>query len=210
MTRKRTAKNRPSKGINPKIVIVFVFIIIIIIAGVAITFYDFSNGNSNSSLENGTSDDNSTSANYKEGKWLFAMDTSNVQYNYGASGIPTLAIIDKNGDVVYYNQGLHDKSQLDPYIDSAIQGNGEIIAEAPDFTVTTFNDEEFILSEHKGEVIILDIMGVGCPPCELQMPELQKIVKERCNEITMISIDVYFSGESKEDVIDTYGEYIIR
>lgn len=142
------------------------------------------------------------------GKWLFAMDTDNIQYKYQASGIPTLVIIDKNGDVIYYSQGAHYKDQLLPYIESAIQGTSESLGESIDFTVTTFNDEGFTLSKHKGEVVLLDIMGVGCPPCVMQMPELQEIKKEKGDDITILSIDVYYSGETKEDVIETYGEYI--
>jgi thiol-disulfide isomerase/thioredoxin len=145
-------------------------------------------------------------------KWLFAMDTDNVQYKYGASGIPTLAIIDKEGNVVFYNQGATSKDSLMPYITSAIEGTAESLGEepAPDFTVNTFNNQEFTLSEHREEVIILDIMGVGCPPCEYQMPELRKIKQELGDEITILSVDVYYSGETAQDVLKTYGEYILR
>ena len=141
-------------------------------------------------------------------KWLFAMDTDNVQYKYQVSGIPTLVIIDKKGDVVFYNPGYHTKDQLLPYIERAISGTAESLGESIDFTVTTFNDEKFTLSAHKGEIVLLDIMGVGCPPCVMQMPELQKIKKELGNDVTILSIDTYYSGETKEDVIKTYGEYI--
>jgi len=155
-----------------------------------------------------TKENTPTSTIDQPGKWLFAMDTANIQYMYSASGIPTLVIIDPEGDVIYYNQGAHSKDQLLPYIESAIQGTAESLGQSIDFTVTTFNDEEFTLSGHRGGVVLLDIMGVGCPPCEMQMPELQKIKKEKGEEITILSIDVYYSGETKEDVINTYGQYI--
>ena len=42
-------------------------------------------------------------------KWLFAMDNTDyqnsVQYRYNATGIPTLVIIDKDGDVIFYSRG---------------------------------------------------------------------------------------------------------
>jgi len=155
--------------------------------------------------DNADMNDNDVSS----GKWLFAMDTDNVQYKYQASGIPTLAIIDKKGDVIFYNQGFNSRDQLITYVDSAIAGTAKSLGESIDFTVTTFNNEEFTLSEHRGEVIILDIMGVGCPPCVIQMPELQKIRLEKGNYITILSVDVYYTGEDKQDVIDTYGDYII-
>jgi len=196
ITRKRAEKKSPKsyKKSYSKFILVTLIIIILMILSVAVVFYLPSDKN------------NETDESY--GKWLFAMDTDNIQYKYQASGIPTLVIIDKNGDVIYYSQGAHYKDQLLPYIESAIQGTSESLGESIDFTVTTFNDEEFTLSKHKGEVVLLDIMGVGCPPCVMQMPELQEIKKEKGDDITILSIDVYYSGETKEDVIETYGEYI--
>jgi len=178
-------------------VIGIIFILIIVVGGIyALT-----------SIE----DNKSSDSNPKQiDKWLFAMDNDNVQAMYGASGIPTLAIIDKEGNVVFYHQGATTKDSLMPYITSAMEGTAESLGEAPDFTVNTFNNEEFTLSEHRGEVILLDIMGVGCPPCEYQMPELQKIKKELGDDITILSVDVYFSGETVQDVLKTYGEYILR
>ncbi len=142
-------------------------------------------------------------------KWLFAMDTDNVQYKYQATGIPTLVIIDKDGDVIYYGQGTHDKDILIPYIEKAIKGTATKLGESVDFTVETFNNETFTLSEKKGKVIVIDIMGVGCPPCVAQMPELQDIQIEYGKNIVLLSVDVRFTGETKEKVIETYGEYIL-
>ena len=181
-------------------VIGIIFILIIVVGGIyALTsLEDTKQSDSNSEIKD---------------KWLFAMDTDNVQAKYGASGIPTLAIIDKEGNVTFYHQGATSKDQLMPYITSTMEGTAKNILEdqsAPDFTVNTFNNEEFTLSEHRGEVILLDIMGVGCPPCEIQMPELRKIKQELGDDITIISVDVYYSGETAQDVLKTYGEYILR
>jgi len=150
-----------------------------------------------------------TDKNEPTDKWLFAMDNDNVQYKYQASGIPTLVIIDKDGDVVFYGQGKHDKEILIPYIEKAIESTATKLGESIDFTVKTFNNETFKLSERKGEVIVLDIMGVGCPPCVAQMPELQEIQIEYGNDIILLSVDVRFTGETQQKVIETYGEYII-
>ena len=198
MARKRSREKQSKKSLFSKstrryVVIVVILFVIIVVSIFAFTIQE---------------DDTSTTDSDQSGRWLFAMDTDNVQYKYSASGIPTLVVIDQNGNVAYYNQGVHYKDQLMPYIDSVFQGTAESLGEAPDFTVTTFNNEEFTLSEHQGEVVVLDIMGVGCPPCEIQMPELQKIKQEKGEGITILSVDIYYSGETKEDVIDTYGQYI--
>jgi len=156
-----------------------------------------------------TSQDNEPSENQSQpGKWLFAMDTANIQYMYSVKGIPTLVVIDPDGNVIYYNAGAHTKEQLLPYIESAEQGTAESLGESIDFTVTTFNNEEFTLSKHRGKVVLHDIMGVGCPPCVMQMPELQKIKLEKGEDITILSVDVSYTGETEEGVRATYGEYI--
>jgi len=49
--------------------------------------------------------------------WAFAMDTDSVGEKYGASAIPTLAIIDRAGNLAYTNQGLEDASALIARID---------------------------------------------------------------------------------------------
>ena len=148
-------------------------------------------------------------SNIPSDKWLFAMDTDYVQYKYNASGIPTLVIVDKDGDVIFYNRGKHDKEMLIPYIEKAIKGTATKLGESIDFTVTTFNSETFTLSEKKGHVVLLDIMGVGCPPCVAQMPELQEIQIEYGNDVVLLSVDVRFTGENQQKVIETYGEYIL-
>jgi len=206
MARKRAEQKHTKKSLFSKSSFRYGFVGIIIIFVVILgCIFVLTTEDANNSDPSTTEDTNNFD---QPGKWLFAMDTDNIQYKYGASGIPTLAIIDKNGNVAYYNQGVHSKDQLMPYITSAIEGTAESWGAAPDFTVDTFNNEVFTLSEHQGEVILLDIMGVGCPPCEIQMPELQKIKQEMGEEITILSVDVRYSGETAKDVMDTYGEYI--
>ena len=202
MARKRAEKkSKKSYSRNKnKIIMVIVIVFFLVISGSATILYR----PSEESSENGDGNGNDVS----DGKWLFAMDTANIQYMYSVSGIPTLVVIDKEGNVAYYNAGAHSKEQLMPYIDSALEGTSESLGVAPDFTVTTFNNLEFTLSDYTGEVVILDIMGVGCQPCVIQMPELKKIKEEKGEQVTILSIDTYYSGETKQDVIDTYGEYI--
>ena len=200
MARKRVEQKQQKKSLfsRPSFkygVVAIIVIFIIILGGIYVLTIKEDKPSSNSEIID---------------KWLFAMDTDNVQYLYNAEGIPTLALIDKNGNVVFYHQGASSKDQIMPYITSAIQGTAESLGEALDFTVNTFNNEVFTLSEHLGEIVLLDIMGVGCPPCEYQMPELQKIKQELGEDITILSVDVYYSGETAVDVINTYGEYILR
>ena len=198
MTRERTNKKTKSKNTFKKTNLKYGLILLAILIITAGSIIALTSQNKEPSEKQSS----------QPGKWLFAMDTDNIQYMYSATGIPTLVIIDPNGSVIFYSAGAHSKEQLLPYIESAEQGTAESLGESLDFTVTTFNNEEFTLSEHRGEVVLLDIMGVGCPPCEMQMPELQKIKQEKGEDITILSVDVRYTGETEEGVRDTYGEYI--
>ena len=148
-----------------------------------------------------------------EGTWLFAMDTQ-TEYvggydEYRTGYIPTLVIIDVDGRIVHKSAGVHTKDELLDYIEEAEQSSSERTT-APDFSLVTFYGNQFTLSDCKGTPLILDLMAVRCPPCRQQMPEL-KLVKEALGDnVVILSIDVDGSSgsESKQDVIDAFGEYI--
>jgi len=143
-----------------------------------------------------------------EGTWLFAMDTDNVGSKYQASAIPTLVIINTEGDIVYYNRGLHSKNLLMPHIESAADGTAESLGDAPDFTLETFNDKTFKLSDYKGKVVLIDLMAEYCDPCADQMPELQKIKLEKGEDVIILSVDVAYPNETEDIVRETFGTYI--
>ena len=162
-----------------------------------------------------TSQDSEPSENQtsQPGKWLFALDTSSAHVGsyeeYSTGYIPTLVIIDINGDITHKNAGVHQKEELLDLIQQA-QSPGDTLGPAPDFTLETFNGETFTLSEHQGKVVILDIMAVRCPPCHQQMPELYKVKEEKGDDIVILSIDVdaAYGYETENDVRETFGEYI--
>lgn len=201
MTKKRSKQSsskKTKKETNQTIYIAITAIIIIIAIAALILIQEPSEEKNNIINENNDSD----------GTWIFAMDTDNVGSKYQASAIPTLAIVDINGDIVYYNRGLHTKDQLLPYIESAEEGTAEIMQEAPDFSLETFDDKTFKLSDYKGKVVLIDLMAEYCGPCADQMPELQKIKLEKGEDIVIISIDVASSIETEQDVRDAFGKYI--
>ena len=196
MTRKRAEiKSKKTLKINKsKVLAVVTIVIIIAISGVAMTLYD--------SPEDDQKEDNS------DGTWLFAMDTAGVGNMYGASSIPTIVIIDPDGNVVYYNQGVISKDQFLYHIELAAQGTADSLGVAPVFTLKTFNDKTFALSEYRGKVVLLDFMAEYCGPCKIQMPELQKVKQEKGDDIVILSIDVLYPQETEKIVRDAFGEYI--
>ena len=202
MTRKRTNKKAKSKSTLKKTNLKYGLIllaILIIAAGSMIALT--------------SQDDEPSEKQSQSGKWLFALDTSSAHVGsyeeYSTGYIPTLVIIDINGDITHKNAGVHQKEELLDLIQQA-QSPGDTLGPAPDFTLETFNGETFTLSEHQGKVVILDIMAVRCPPCHQQMPELYKVKEEKGDDIVILSIDVdaAYGYETENDVRETFGEYI--
>ena len=189
MSRKRS-QHQPSKksknSQNQTLYLVITAIIIIAAIAALIFFQDPSDTNTEKK-ENGTEYD---------GTWIFAMDTDSVGSKYQASAIPTLVIINTEGNIIYYNRGLHSKELLMPYIESAEEGTAESLGEAPDFTLTTFNDKTFKLSDYKGKVVLIDLMAEYCGPCADQMPELKKIKQEKGEDVVILSVYVAYPNET--------------
>jgi len=202
MARKRTNKKAKSKSTLKKTNLKYGLIllaILIIAAGSIIALT--------------SQDDEPSEEQSQPGKWLFAMDTSSAHVGsyeeYSTGYIPTLVIIDINGDITHKEAGVHQKGELLDLIQQA-QSPGDTLGPAPDFTLETLNGKTFKLSEYQGKVVILDIMAVRCPPCHQQMPELQKVKLEREEDIVILSIDAdaAYGSETENDVLEAFGEYI--
>jgi peroxiredoxin/tetratricopeptide (TPR) repeat protein len=59
---------------------------------------------------------------------------------------------------------------------------------APDFTVKTLDGKEIRLSDLRGKVVILNFWFVGCAPCKVEMPGLNKLTEEFAGQ------DIVFIG----------------
>lgn len=46
---------------------------------------------------------------------------------------------------------------------------------APNFTVPVMESDDFVLSAHRGKVIVLDFWATWCPPCKASLPALQRV-----------------------------------
>jgi peroxiredoxin len=49
---------------------------------------------------------------------------------------------------------------------------------APQFSARGLDGRSFRLSDLQGKVVLLDFWAVGCPPCRIEMPELQKLQRK--------------------------------
>jgi thiol-disulfide isomerase/thioredoxin len=96
------------------------------------------------------------------------------------------------------------------YIEDAEKGTIGSLGAAPDFTLKTFNDETFKLSEKQGKVVLLDFMADYCQPCHNEMPELQEVKQELGSNIVMLSIDVAYPQETEDGIRASFSQYILE
>lgn len=68
---------------------------------------------------------------------------------------------------------------------------------APDFTVELNNGNEFTLSEHEGEVILLNFWATWCSPCVEEMPAFDRLYEEYGDKLQVLAVN---SVENKETV----------
>lgn len=77
-------------------------------------------------------------------------------------------------------------------------------AEAPDFTLQTFDGEEITLSEQRGKVVILNFWGSWCEPCIREMPAFQAYWESSPDDVMMIGVG------AKQDSMENSREFAER
>ena len=66
---------------------------------------------------------------------------------------------------------------------------------APDFTLQQMNGDTFRLSDHHGEVVILNVWATWCPPCRVEIPGFVELQDEYGDRgVTFVGLSVDQSG----------------
>jgi len=88
--------------------------------------------------------------------------------------------------------GIYLYLQLFPPVDLAPRSEPVL-----DFEVQTLAGDSFRLSEHRGEVVVVNVWATWCPPCRVEMPgfvDLKEEMKDDGVQFVGISVD---RGEEK-------------
>jgi cytochrome c-type biogenesis protein len=64
---------------------------------------------------------------------------------------------------------------------------GEVM---PDFTIPMIDGGTFLLSEHLGKPVFINIFATWCPPCVGEMPEIEELYGKYGNDVTFIIVDL--------------------
>lgn len=79
-------------------------------------------------------------------------------------------------------------------------------ADAPDFALRSLAGENFRLSEHLGDVVILNFWATWCGPCRQEMPLLDEIyLKYRRAGLVVFSVNIDDEVEPAAEMAKTLG-----
>ncbi len=74
---------------------------------------------------------------------------------------------------------------------SSAQAANEISGKAPDFTLKTSKGDNLKLSEHRGEVVMINFWASWCAPCRLEMPHLNDLyLRFKDMGFTLLAVNV--------------------
>jgi peroxiredoxin len=75
-----------------------------------------------------------------------------------------------------------------------VETGTEIGMMAPDFTLSDLTQQEVKLSDYRGKKVFLNFWATWCPPCQEEMPDIQKLHDNYGDKVTIVAVNV---GESK-------------
>jgi peroxiredoxin len=84
---------------------------------------------------------------------------------------------------------------------------GEVLGVAPDFTAETVEGGVFRLSDHAGEVVVLNFWATWCPPCHVETPGFVRLQAEFADRgVLFVGVSVDAEGaEAVGPFAERYG-----
>lgn len=67
---------------------------------------------------------------------------------------------------------------------------------APDFTLKTFEGETLMLSQFRGQAVLVNLWATWCPPCRAEMPAIQKLyVEYKDRGLVVLAVDMTYQDK---------------
>ncbi|MDX8288483.1 TlpA disulfide reductase family protein [Metabacillus indicus] len=82
----------------------------------------------------------------------------------------------------------------------------EIGNKPPEFEMETLSGETVTLDDVKGKKVMVNFWATWCPPCEAEMPEMQKLQDEHQDELVVLAVNMTNAEKSRKDVEEFIAE----
>lgn len=60
----------------------------------------------------------------------------------------------------------------------------------PDFRITCLDGRKFTLSEHRGEVVVINLWATWCTPCVKELPHFDRLQREHPGAVAVLALHV--------------------
>ncbi|WP_188455607.1 redoxin domain-containing protein [Virgibacillus oceani] len=78
---------------------------------------------------------------------------------------------------------------------------------APDFELETLAGDTVKLSDLQGKKVILNFWATWCPPCKVEMPEMQRFYEEYKDEVEILAVNLTGSEKNEKNVSSFIEQY---
>ena len=105
-----------------------------------------------------------------------------------------------------YNQSLTSRTIPIPETGVSAANSGEAVrlgSPAPDFTLTDLAGELYTLSDHLGQVVLINFWTTWCPPCIEEMPALQEAY-DRYREQGFVVLGINWTEDDDREQIEPF------
>lgn len=76
---------------------------------------------------------------------------------------------------------------------------------APNFTAQTLDGKHVSLADFRGKTVLLNFWATWCPPCRSEMPDMEKVYRERLDkDVVILAIDVQEADVPIQGFIDRF------
>jgi len=89
-------------------------------------------------------------------------------------------------------------NEEDDFINQDLEIGVNIGQLAPDFMTNTLAGQQIKLSDYAGKQVMLNFWATWCPPCQAEMPDMERLYQE--HDIEILAVNITSTEASLEDV----------